>query len=543
MAPTTTPLRESYWPADTSVALRHETVGDLLRDAASAVPDRLALVDGRPDPDRRASWTYREVLADAEAVARSLLERFEPGDRVAIWAPNSAEWVLLQQGLALAGLVMVALNPNYRRHELRYALSQSRAAGLFHTDAYRGFDMAALVAELRPELPEVRHTVSFSQWPAFLDAGRSSSLELPTVDPLDPVQIQYTSGTTGFPKGALLHHKGVVNASAMALQRALVGDGSVFINAMPMYHIGGGSVTELGTIAARGTYVLVPEFVTGLILELFESYGGTHTLAVPTMLLALLDHPSRTARDLRSMQVLMSGAAVVPAALVERAKATFHCDLVISFGQTELHGIITQTEAADSPTDQEQTIGRPMPQVEVRIVDPATGATMALSEPGEICARGYQTMLGYFELAEETAATIDGDGWLHTGDLGSMDERGYVKITGRLKDMIIRGGLNIYPREIEEVLFSHPGVADVAVIGVPDGHWGEQVGAVIRATDPAAPPDVATLREHCRAELAAFKAPTHWFLTNEFPLTPSGKVQKFRLKESLATGSLAPLSD
>jgi fatty-acyl-CoA synthase len=536
-------LVESHWPLDPSVPLRHQTIGDLLREAAAAAPDRIALVDGVSDPTLRRSWTYRELLAEAEAVAAALLLRFEPGERVAIWAPNRAEWVILQQGMSLAGLVMVALNPSYRSRELNYVLGQSRASGLFHTDSYRGFDMSGLVAELAPTLNDLRHVISFTDWDAFVTEGRKvGAAALPVVEPSAPVQVQYTSGTTGFPKGALLHHLGVVNASAMAGNRALIADEPVFVNAMPMYHIGGGSVTELGTIAAHGTYVLLPDFDPGLLLELIQAYGGTHTLVVPTMLLALLDHPRREAFDLSTLRVVMSGASTVPAALVTRTKETLDCDLVISFGQTELHGIISQTEPTDSAEDQADTIGRPMPQVEVRISDPETGEVRPIGEQGEICARGYQTMIEYFDLPDATAATIDAEGWLHTGDLGAMDERGYLRITGRLKDMIIRGGMNIYPREIEEVLFTHPDVVDVAVVGVADEQWGERVVAVVRVLDTASPPAAVVLKEFCRERIAAFKSPSEWFVVAEFPLTPSGKVQKFVLRDAIAAGDLTSLA-
>ena len=530
-------LTESYWPIDTSVPLLDLTVGQLLARAAGAHPERVALVNGQSDPEARREWTYAELDATADAVARALLERFEPGERAAIWAPNSGEWVLLQQGLARAGLIMVALNPSYRRSELLYTLGQSRASGLFYSSSYRGFDMAELVDELRPELGDLRQTISFDDWDDFARSG-DPGRALPDVLLEDPVQIQYTSGTTGFPKGALLGHHAVVNACVLAASRAQVGDGSVFVNAMPMYHIGGGAVTELGSIAGAGTYVLMPDFDPGLLLELTEAYRGTHTLLVPTMLSAVLDHPDRPARDVSSFEVIMSGASTVPASLVERAKETFGCKVVISFGQTEMSGIISQTRVDDTPADQAETIGCPLPQVEVRVIDPETGKIRPLGEQGEICTRGYQNMIGYFELPEETAAAIDADGWLHSGDLGSMDERGYLRISGRLKDMIIRGGLNIYPREIEDLLFTHPQVADVAVIGIDDETYGEEVVAVIRSADPGSPPDADELEAFCRADLAGFKRPKQWFTTTDFPLTPSGKVQKFILRDRVGDGSL-----
>jgi fatty-acyl-CoA synthase len=309
-----------------------------------------------------------------------------------------------------------------------------------------------------------------------------------------------------------------------------------------MFHIGGGTLTELGTIAQRGTYVLLPGFDPGLVLELIEAYRGTIMLAVPTMLLALLEQPGLADRDLSSLQTVMSGAAVVPAALVRRTTETFGCQTAIVFGQTELHGVISQTQLDDSPEDQSETIGRPLPQVEVKIADPVTGEVMPVGQVGEICARGYQTMLGYFGLPEETAAALDGDGWLRTGDLAAMDGRGYLTIAGRLKDMIIRGGENIYPREIEDVLFAHSDVSQAAVLGLADDMWGERVAAVIKPADLANPPSPSALREYCRERLAGFKAPAEWFFVAEYPLTASGKIQKFRLQEDIAAGRITPVT-
>ena len=540
MTATPTRLAESYWPAEPSTGIRDFSLGDLLRDAVAAQPDRLALVDGVPDPGRRREWTYAELLADAERAARALLGRFEPGDRIAVWAPNSADWVVLQQGIAMAGMILVAINPAYRSHELGYVLKQSGAAGLFHVDTYRDVDLRPIVEEVRPETPALRQVISFTDWAEFLTSGDPGT-QLPAVGPLDPVQIQYTSGTTGFPKGALLHHKGIVNEAAFVAERAGMGDGGVNINAMPMYHIGGGAVTELGTIAQRGTYVVVPGFDPGLVLELFETYRGTHALMVPTMLIALLEHPDCATRDLSSIQTMMSGAAAVPEALVHRVIETFGCKFSILFGQSELHGVISQTRITDAPEDQATTVGQPVPELEVKIADPATGETLPVGEQGEICCRGYQNMLGYYELPEETAATIDGEGWLHMGDLGTMDDRGFLKVTGRLKEMIIRGGINIYPREIEDLLFSHPQIADAVVIGVPDEKWGEVVAAVVRPAKADTPPSAAELREWCRERISAHKVPAQWFFTEAYPMTPSGKVQKFVLRDQVDAGQLEPL--
>ena len=532
-------LASSYWPADRGEPLLDTTVGDLLRAAAAEVPGRLALVEGSPEPAARRAWTYAELLAVAERTARALLTRFAPGERIAVWAPNCPEWMLLQHGVSLAGMVLVTVNPALRARELRYVLEQSQAAGIFFAGAYRGFDMAGAVASLRADLPGLREAIPFSEWDTFVTSG-DPTVALPPVQPDDPAQIQYTSGTTGFPKGAILHHRGVVNASRFVALGSGVQDGGVWVNAMPMFHIGGGTLTELGTIAQRGTYVLLPGFDPALVLDLIEAYRGTIMLAVPTMLLALLEQPGLAARDLSSLQTVMSGAAVVPAALVRRATQTFGCRFTIVFGQTELHGVISQTQLDDTAEDQSQTIGRPLPQVEVKIADPVTGEVMPVGQVGEICARGYQTMLGYFGMPAETAAALDGDGWLRTGDLAAMDGRGYLTITGRLKDMIIRGGENIYPREIEDVLFAHPDVSEVAVVGLADEKWGERVAAVIRPADPAHPPSPEALRDYCRAGLASFKAPAEWFFVAEYPMTASGKIQKFRLQEDIAAGRITP---
>ncbi|MFC0448094.1 AMP-binding protein [Rhodococcus jostii] len=531
------PLEKSLWPATPSSGVRDITVGDLLREAATAEPDRLALVDGTPDPADRREWTYRRLLADVEGAARALLAHFAPGDRIAIWAPNSAEWVILQQAIAMAGMVVVGVNPAYRAHELEYILRQSRAVGLFYRESYRGADLTAVLEEVRPSLPALRKVVPTSEWRAFAAAGDPAT-EFPAVAPTAPVQIQYTSGTTGFPKGALLHHKGIVNEATFVFERAGMVDRVVCVNAMPMYHIGGGAVTELGTFAAHGTYVVLPGFDAALTLEMVETYRGTHSLMVPTMLITLLEHPDRSTRDLSSLRTVLSGAAAVPQTLVERVIEELDCQFTILFGQSEMHGVISQTRVTDDPADQATTVGQPLPELEVKIIDPVSGEVLPIGEQGEICCRGYQTMLGYSDMPDETAATVDADGWLYMGDLATMDERGFLRITGRLKDMIIRGGLNIYPREIEELLFQHPDVAEVAVVGVPDARWGEQIGAVVRPADPADPPDATDLKAWCRERIAAHKTPSLWYFTDALPMTPTGKIQKFRVQADIASGVL-----
>ena len=509
----------------------------MLYHAAATVPGRLALVDCVPDAVDRRQWTYAEFVASAELAARALLARFEPGERIAIWAPNSAEWVILQQGISLAGMVLVALNPAYRTREMQFVLEQSGAAGLFCADAYRGFDMLGMAEAIRPSLPGLREIVSLSNWDKFL-ASADPGQVLPQVAPGDMIQVQYTSGTTGFPRGAMLHHMGLVNEATFVAERAGMGDGGVCVNAMPMYHIGGGAVTSFGTWAKRGTFVILPGFEPGLLLEAFEAYSGTHTLVVPTMLIAMLDQPDLARRDLSSLQTIMSGAASVPASLVRKTIGLLGCQFSILFGQTETHGVISQTRVTDTPEDQADTVGQPLPQLEVKIADMATGEPVPVNAQGEICCRGYQNMQGYYNMSAETAATIDSDGWLHMGDIGSMDARGFLRVTGRVKDMIIRGGMNLYPAEIEAVLQDHPAIETAAVIGVPDEKWGEQVAAVLRLRADFARPTVAELTGFLRDQIAPHKIPVFWSFVDRLPMTPTGKTQKFVLRQQAADGAL-----
>jgi fatty-acyl-CoA synthase len=536
--PARAPLAVSYRPADVTEALDRTTVGDLLRRAAASVPDRVALVDGAGapgDPGQRRRWTYAELLTIAEQVADALLTRFEPGERLAIWEVNRPEWVMLQFGAALAGVVVVTIDPQYRIDELRYALDRGQVSGIAHGTEHRGVSMTDLVARARPDLPSVRHVIRFDDWDSFVASG-DGRRDFPVISPDDDFMIIYTSGTTGFAKGALLHHLGVVNASRLSAERANFRDGDCWINPIPLFHTGGGVLGSIGALARRGRQVVVPRFDPGLVLDLIESEGGNLIVTVPTILIALLDHPDRPARDLSSMRTIMCGGTKVPEALVRRTNELIGCDFSILFGQAEMHGVLTQSMPADTPEDQATTLGIPLAHVEVKIADLATREPVPIGQPGEICARGYQTMREYFAMPEATAATIDRDGWLSSGDVATMDERGYLRIEGRIKDIIIRGGENIHPLEIEDLLSHHPGVAEVAVIGIPDSHWGEQVAAVIRTTGTA--PTPAELHAFCRTSLAPFKTPRFWYFTDEFPMTPSGKIRKVELRKRVEAGVL-----
>ena len=528
-------LTESYVPADESVPVLETTVGSILQAAAADSADMLALIEGVDAVDERRTWTFAELLVDAERIARALAHRFDKGERVAVWAPNIAEWVLLEYACGLAGIILVTVNPAYQSQELKYVLEQSRSAGLFYLPNFRGNNMSDHLHSVLPELPEIREVVSFDDLETWV-AATPDGIELPQVLPSDPVQIQYTSGTTGFPKGALLHHRGITNNARHFAERLEMKPGGGYVNPMPLFHTGGCVVAVLGAMQSRVTLVQMEMFEPGLMLELIETYQATHVLGVPTMLIAMMEHPTLESRDLSSISTVCSGGSTVPAPLVQRIEASLGVDFSIIYGQTEASPGITLVKLEDSPEDKANTLGPAMPQVEMKVIDPETGATLPIGQSGELCCRGYLVMLEYFDMPEKTAETIDADGWLHTGDLVSMDERGYPTITGRLKDMIIRGGENIYPREIEEVLFAHPKVADVAVCGLPDDKWGEQVGAFIRDADPDNPATDAELHTYVREHLSPQKTPRSWYHVGEFPLTGSGKIQKFAIVEAWEKG-------
>ncbi len=532
-------LTSSHWPADTSRPLLDWTLGDALRHAAETVPDRTALVETRADgaPGRR--WTYAELLAASERVAAALLTRFKPGEHVAFWAANVPEWQLMFYGCAMAGVVLVTANPAYKARELDDALRKSEAVGLFTMDAYRGHDALAAVQGVRGELPRLREVVRIVDFDSFVEkapAGRA----LPAVAPLDPCVIMFTSGTTGVQKGVLFHHRGIVNMSLFTQERGGLAEGGVYVNPMPMFHIGGLGHAAVGAVMRLATHVLVAEWDPKLYMAQIERERGTYSLLVPTMIEGILAHPERSRYDLSSLTNLISGASVVEASLIRRTRAQLGCTICSVFGQTEMQGVVTVVHPDDTDEDQAQTIGQPLPQVEVKIADPNTGAVLPLGAQGEICTRGYQNMIGYFNMPEATAATLTPDGWVRSGDLGSMDERGFLRITGRIKEMIIRGGENIYPREIESVLLEDPRVAFAAVVGAPDPTLGEIVCAVIQPKDPSNPPAPQELHAFCRSQLAAYKTPRVWYFVESFTFTPTGKLQKTLLVEAIRSGALTP---
>ena len=533
-------LTESHAVGSAFPPVRDLTVGGLLREAAQLQPDRVALVAGVADPGQRRSWTYTQLLDEATLAAKALRTRFEPGERVAVWAPNYPEWVVVEFAAAMAGLILVTVNPGFRAHEVQYVLNQSRSAGVITATEFRGNPMLSIVHEVQPECPELREIIRFDQWPEFLASAALFEGQLAEPDPSDPVMIQYTSGTTGFPKGALLHHRGLVNNGSHTAHRQGLSDSAVSIAVMPLFHTGGCVCTVLAAVSKQATMVLLEAFDPALALELFGAYGGTAMLGVPTMLVALMEHPSFATADLSHVEAICSGGALVPAAMVRRLEETLGAPFTIVFGQTESSPVSSMTQPTDTIEDKAGTIGPPMPGVEVKIIDPDSGSTVPIGVVGEYCARGYNVMHSYFENPEATANTIDADGWLHTGDLCAMDERGYCTVEGRLKDMIIRGGENIYPRELEDLLFNHPHVGEVAVVGLPDDKWGETVAAFVRPA-PGCTVDKEELFSYMREHLAPHKTPRHWFAVDAFPLTGSGKIQKFKLREQWAHGEWSEL--
>jgi fatty-acyl-CoA synthase len=520
----------AHFHGETTDPVIEGSVGDALRRAAAAWGARVALMDGIPDSGSPQQWTFSALLREAEQVAGAMLRHFRPHEHVAVWAPNSPQWAVLEFAAALAGVTLVTVNPAYLASELEYVLTQSDAVGLFTVREYRGRDLVAVAETVRPMTPALRHIFVLGDWLA-LGESVSSAAEWPVVTADDIAQIQYTSGTTGFPKGALLTHRGLSNNARYFARQIGATQNDIWINPMPMFHTAGCGLVTLGALQTGGTHVMLPAYDPARMLELIETSKGTITLSVPTMLIGMLEHPDFASRDLSSWRLMALGGAPVTPELVRAArKRVPSARAAIGFGQTEASPYITHTSPDDPVEDWISTVGRPLPHCEVKVVDTASGATLGVGVVGEICTRGYAVMKGYFGNPSATEAAIDRDGWLHTGDLGILDAQGLCRIEGRLKDMIIRGGENIYPREIEEMLFTHPAIADAAVVGVPDPKWGEIPVAFVRLAGEMRPCE-DDLVAFCRAHLAPYKTPRHWCFVDQFPQTPSGKIKKFALRD------------
>jgi fatty-acyl-CoA synthase/long-chain acyl-CoA synthetase len=532
------PLQSSQWEADRSVDLVDMTVGRLLIERARQHPDRTAIVGVRHGTGRRERLTYGELLAEATQFAAALLELIPRGSSVALWAPNVIEWPIVQYGAALAGLVLVALNPALREDELHYALEHSQSSVVLYADTNRDYDMAAVVDRVGRRLPELT-SISLTDTTSWRTRRTDvAALDVPA-DPDDVVMLQYTSGTTGRPKGVVLRHRSLVNVAKLTLEAVATPAGAVCLNPLPLFHTAGCVIATLGPLWVGGTVVLVDRFSPQPVLAALRQERVSVLFYVPTVLGALLDTQHSSLEPPPRLQIIMGGASNVPPALIEDAEEVFGAAVINLFGQTELSPVLSATRPDDSRQDQLTTIGRPLPQVDCRIVDPATGLVVGIGQVGEICARGYQTFVEYLRDPAATAATVDVDGFVHTGDLGTMDERGYLTVTGRLRELIIRGGENIAPAEIETHVVGLGGVTDCAVIGLPDERLGESVAAVVRTADDRL--DKSALIAHLQERLAPFKIPSRWYVVSEFPVTPTGKIRKFELRDAVIRGEVPEL--
>ena len=526
-------LTTSHFPAQNDADIRNITVGGMLREVATTHPDTTAMVDIADSGDCGQSWTYADLLAQAEGLANALATRFEAGEKVVVWAPNIPEWIFMEYACGLAGLVLVTANPSFQTPELKYLLEQSGAVGLFMVDGFRGNPMAEIARGATKGNMRLREVVNLEDEDALYAHGERPAI-LPDVQPDDAAQIQYTSGTTGFPKGAVLSHKNLVNNARLFCARKQVGTHSVWANFMPLFHTAGCATGALGCLQAACKMLLIKRFDADIFARIIEKQGVTTCFAVPTMLFNLLESLDRIPRNISSLEVITTGGAPVPPELVRRVRDRLGCHLLSAFGQTEHSPMICLNPVEATQEQIVETAGQPLPQTEVSIRSPEDNRVLPIGEVGEICARSYAVMIGYNDNPDATAAAIDVNGWLHTGDLGTMDDQGFVRVTGRVKDMIIRGGENHFPAEIEAVLVAHPDLAQVAVVGLPDEKWGEVIAAFI-LSDKALYMD--QLRAHCRAIMSPQKTPSVWVHVPDFPLTGSGKVQKFAIREKFLAGN------
>jgi fatty-acyl-CoA synthase len=529
----------SYVSGSADEPLLGETIGDNLDRVAAAHPDVDALIARH----QGVRWTYRQLVDIADRAARALLALdVQPGDRVGIWAPNRAEWTVVQYATAKVGAILVNINPAYRLHELEYALDQSGASVLVAATEHKTSNYAEMIDRIRPARQALRTVVLLDSkgdlaWDELLALGDGISdderiARQATLQFDDPINIQYTSGTTGFPKGATLTHHNILNngRAVTAIQR--LGAGDRLCVPVPLYHCFGMVMGNLGCTSRGATIVYPAEaFDPGATLEAIEGERCVAVYGVPTMFIAMLGHPDFKRFDLSSLRTGVMAGSPCPVEVMKQVVSEMHMDEVtICYGMTETSPVSFQSRADDAIERRVSTVGRVHPHVECKIVDPVDGRVVPHGTSGELCTRGYSVMLGYWDNQTATAEAIDDAGWMHTGDLAVMDDEGYVNIVGRIKDMIIRGGENIYPREIEEFLFTHPSVVEVQVVGVPDARFGEEVCAWVRLREGEAL-TIDELREFCQGKIAHFKIPRYLRVTDEFPMTVTGKVQKYRMRE------------
>jgi fatty-acyl-CoA synthase len=537
MPQTSLPAGRSYASGTYPVALLGDTIGDNFDQTASRFGDREALVDVAAG--RR--WSYRELAADVDTLARGLLGReIGLGDRVGIWAPNCAEWTLTQYATAKIGAILVNINPAYGARELAYVLRQSGVRLLIAARAHRSSDYAAMIDEVRPSCPELEQVVLLgsAEWDEVASAERGADPAAlaaisATLSADDPINIQYTSGTTGFPKGATLSHHNILNNGFFVGELCQYTEADRICIPVPFYHCFGMVMGNLAATSHGAAMVIpAPAFDPAATLSAVAAERCTSLYGVPTMFIAELALPGFADYDLTSLRTGIMAGSPCPVEVMKQVVERMHMDEVsICYGMTETSPVSTQTRADDSIDRRVSTVGRVGPHLEVKIVDPETGRTIPRGQPGELCTRGYSVMLGYWEEPDKTAEAIDAARWMHTGDLGVMDDEGYVNITGRIKDMVIRGGENIYPREVEELLYTHPDVLDAQVIGVPDQKYGEELMVWVRMRDGADPLTIDLVREFCTGQIARYKIPRYLHVTEEFPMTVTGKIRKIEMRE------------
>jgi fatty-acyl-CoA synthase len=525
----------SYSSGESATPLLGDTIGANFDATVARFGDREALVDRTTG--RR--WTYTELAADVDALALGLLELgIGQADRVGIWAPNCPEWTLTQYATAKIGAILVNINPAYRTRELEFVLNQSGTRLLIAAERLKTSDYAAMITEVRPRCAGLAHVVLIGSqdWQSLIQRGRQldrSALERIELDTDDPINIQYTSGTTGFPKGATLSHHNILNNGFFVGELCMYTEADRICIPVPFYHCFGMVMGNLAATSHGACMVIpAPSFDPVATLEAVQAERCTSLYGVPTMFIAELSAPGFADYDLSSLRTGIMAGSPCPVEVMKQVMSRMSMrEVSICYGMTETSPVSTQTRVDDSLDRRVSTVGRVGPHLEVKVVDPATGATVPRGTPGELCTRGYSVMLGYWEQPDKTAEAVDTAHWMHTGDLSVMDEDGYLAITGRIKDMVIRGGENIYPREIEEFLYTHPDILDAQVIGVPDAKYGEELMAWIRLRPGAQELTAESLREFCDGQLAHYKIPRYVHIVDEFPMTVTGKVRKVEMRE------------
>lgn len=517
-----------------------DTIGDNLDRTVAAHGDRDALIDHASG--RR--WTYREFAEQVNGLAAGLLSRgVGKGDRVGIWAPNCPEWTFTQYATAKIGAILVNINPAYRSHELQYVLEQAGISTLVSAASFKTSDYASMIETVRPQCPDLTSVLLLGspEWDAVLADGLAAEANDPA--PLtfaqaalsadDAINIQYTSGTTGFPKGATLSHHNILNNGYFVGELCHYSEVDRVCIPVPFYHCFGMVMGNLACTSHGAAMVIPgPAFDPRASLEAVQAEKCTSLYGVPTMFIAELALPDFDSFDLSSLRTgIMAGSPCPVEVMKQVIDRMGMAEVSICYGMTETSPVSLQTRSDDSIEQRTETVGRVGPHLEIKIVDPATGLTVPRGEPGELCTRGYSVMLGYWENPEKTAEAIDAARWMHTGDIGVMDEAGYVAITGRIKDMVIRGGENVYPREIEEFLYTHPDILDAQVIGVPDAKYGEELMVWVQMREGADDLDADSVRAFCTGKLAHYKIPRYVHVVDEFPMTVTGKVRKIAMRE------------